>query len=102
MLHLKIGPWQIHLLETGYLGLDGGSMFGSVPKPLWVREHPADERNRIRLAMRCLLLDDGDRRVLVDVGIGDKFSEKLLDIYAVESRPGIVGALERRAVRHPT
>src|SRR5262249_41247280 len=67
--------------ETGYLWLDGGSMFGSVPKPLWSKLHPPDERNRIRLAMRCLMLEGYGRRVLVDVGVGDKFSPKLADIY---------------------
>jgi len=90
---LKIGPWTLHTLETGHLWLDGGSMFGSVPKPLWSREHPADERNRIRLAMRCLLLDDGERRLLVDVGIGDKFTPKLIDIYRVEQERTLAGAL---------
>jgi glyoxylase-like metal-dependent hydrolase (beta-lactamase superfamily II) len=71
-------------VETGYLWLDGGSMFGSVPKPLWGKLQPPDERNRIRLAMRCLLLEGQDRRVLVDDGVGDKFTPKLEDIYRVE------------------
>jgi glyoxylase-like metal-dependent hydrolase (beta-lactamase superfamily II) len=82
---MTIGPWAVHPLETGHLWLDGGSMFGSVPKPLWSREHPADERNRIRLAMRCLLLDDGVRRLLIDVGIGTKFPPKLAEIYRLEA-----------------
>lgn len=90
---LKIGPWTLHTLETGHLWLDGGSMFGSVPKPLWSREHPADERNRIRLAMRCLLLDDGAHRVLIDAGIGAKFPAKLMDIYRVEPGLTLEGAL---------
>lgn len=90
---LKIGPWTLHTLETGHLWLDGGSMFGSVPKPLWSREHPPDERNRIRLAMRCLLLDDGARRLLLDAGIGDKFSPKRIDIYRVEQERTLAGAL---------
>lgn len=88
MLHpmpkLTIGGWTIHTLETGFLWLDGGAMFGSVPKPLWNRTNPADERNRIRLAMRCLLLEGHGRRVLVDDGVGDKFPDKLRDIYRVE------------------
>ncbi|MGH7741197.1 MAG: MBL fold metallo-hydrolase [Candidatus Eiseniibacteriota bacterium] len=84
MLPMTLGPWQVHALETGYLWLDGGSMFGSVPKPLWNREHPADERNRIRLAMRCLLVVGEGRRILVDDGLGEKFSPKLRDIYRVE------------------
>jgi glyoxylase-like metal-dependent hydrolase (beta-lactamase superfamily II) len=83
---LTLGGWTIHTIETGFLGLDGGSMFGSVPKPLWSRLQPPDERNRIRLAMRCLLLEGHGRRVLVDDGIGDKFPPKLADIYAIDTR----------------
>jgi glyoxylase-like metal-dependent hydrolase (beta-lactamase superfamily II) len=81
---LTLGSWQVHTLETGFLWLDGGSMFGSVPKPLWSKSHPADDRNRIRLAMRCLMLEGEGRRVLVDVGVGDKFPPKLVDIYRLE------------------
>src|SRR5436309_3067342 len=81
---LTLGPWRVHAIETGYLWLDGGSMFGSVPKPLWSKLQPPDERNRIRLAMRCLLLEGEGRRILVDDGIGDKLSPKLSDIYRVE------------------
>ena len=84
MPSLTIGPWKIHTIETGFLGLDGGSMFGSVPKPLWSKAHPADERNRIQLAMRCLLLEGQGRRILVDDGIGEKLSSKLADIYKVQ------------------
>jgi glyoxylase-like metal-dependent hydrolase (beta-lactamase superfamily II) len=84
MPSLTLGRWTVHTLETGTLRLDGGSMFGSVPKPIWNRSHPADERNRITLAMRVLLLEGEGRRILVDVGIGDKFSPKLADIYAVD------------------
>jgi glyoxylase-like metal-dependent hydrolase (beta-lactamase superfamily II) len=79
-----IGPWTLHALETGFLWLDGGAMFGSVPKPLWSRTNPPDERNRIRLAMRCLLLQGEGRTILVDDGAGDKFSPKLADIYRIE------------------
>jgi glyoxylase-like metal-dependent hydrolase (beta-lactamase superfamily II) len=81
---LPIAGWTIHTLETGFLWLDGGSMFGSVPKPLWSRAHPPDERNRIRLAMRCLLLEGHGRRILVDDGVGEKFRPKLADIYRIE------------------
>ncbi|HTO92604.1 MAG TPA: MBL fold metallo-hydrolase [Candidatus Sulfotelmatobacter sp.] len=84
MRELIFGGWRALAIETGYLWLDGGSMFGSVPKPLWAKLQPPDERNRIRLAMRCLLLDGYGRRVLVDIGIGDKFPPKLADIYRVE------------------
>src|SRR5215470_6473846 len=84
MPSLDIGSWRVTTIETGYLWLDGGSMFGSVPKPLWSKLQPPDERNRIRLAMRCLMLIGEGRRILVDDGIGDKLSPKLTDIYGVD------------------
>src|SRR5438093_12434554 len=84
MPSLMLGAWSVHTVETGRLRLDGGSMFGSVPKPVWSKAHPADDRNRITLAMRCLLLEGEGRRILVDVGIGEKFTPKLMDIYGVD------------------
>ncbi len=78
------GGWTVHAVETGTFALDGGSMFGSVPRPLWAKLQPPDEKNRIRLAMRCMLLQGHGRRVLVDDGIGDKFAGKLADIYGID------------------
>src|SRR5262245_51622848 len=90
---LTLGDWTLDTVDAGYLWLDGGSMFGSVPKPLWSRTNPADERNRIRLAMRCMLLRGHGRVVLVDVGLGDKFSDKLRDIYRLEPEPTLAHSL---------
>jgi glyoxylase-like metal-dependent hydrolase (beta-lactamase superfamily II) len=84
MPSLTLGRWTVHTVETGFLKLDGGSMFGSVPKPLWMKLQPPDERNRIRLAMRCLLLIGEGRVILVDDGVGEKLSPKLADIYGIE------------------
>ena len=92
-MNLTLGAWTVDTVEAGYLWLDGGSMFGSVPKPLWSRTNPPDERNRIRLAMRCMLVRGHGRIVLVDVGLGDKFPEKLRDIYRVESEPSLAHSL---------
>ena len=83
----------MHTLEAGALWLDGGAMFGSVPKPLWSRTNPPDERNRIRLAMRCLLLVGHGRRVLVDVGLGTKPDAKFRDIFRVEDGPALADSL---------
>jgi glyoxylase-like metal-dependent hydrolase (beta-lactamase superfamily II) len=66
----------IHPLNTGNFKLDGGAMFGVVPKSLWQRTNPADENNMCDWAMRSLLIEDGDRLILIDAGIGDKQSEK--------------------------
>ena len=81
---MKIGPYTLHEIHAGRLGLDGGAMFGIVPKPLWERKIPADARNRIPLAMRCLLLEGDGRLVLIDNGLGDKYDAKFADIYAVD------------------
>ena len=67
---MKIVP-----IETGNFKLDGGAMFGVVPKSLWQRTNPADENNLCPWAMRCMILDYGDRVVLIDNGIGDKQSD---------------------------
>lgn len=90
---LSLGDWTLRTLETGYLWLDGGAMFGSVPRPLWSRMQVPDDRNRIRLAMRCLLLEGHGRRVLVDVGLGDKSGAKFRDIFRVEVEPTLEQSL---------
>src|SRR5437762_11472150 len=79
----KIGRLTCHALEAGRQALDGGAMFGVVPKPLWQRRIPADERNRIPLALRCLLLEHDDGLVLVDTRLGNKEDDTLKDIYRV-------------------
>ena len=81
----KVGALTIHAVEAGLQWLDGGAMFGVVPKPLWERRIPADERNRIPLGLRCLLVEAPGALVLVDTGIGNKESEKFKDIYGVDN-----------------
>ena len=80
-----VGRLTCWTLEGGRQRLDGGAMFGVVPKPLWARHAAADERNRITLALRCLLIEHPDGLVLVDSGLGNKESEKFRDIYGVEN-----------------
>jgi glyoxylase-like metal-dependent hydrolase (beta-lactamase superfamily II) len=83
----SVGSLRIHALQAGLQQLDGGAMFGVVPKNLWERKIPADERNRIPLGMRCLLIEHPDALVLVDTGVGDKESEKFRTIYGIENAP---------------
>ena len=82
----KIGRWQVHAIQAGGQKLDGGAMFGVVPKPLWERRIAPDERNRIQLGMRCLLVEHESGLVLIDTGAGNKENEKFHDIYGVENR----------------
>jgi glyoxylase-like metal-dependent hydrolase (beta-lactamase superfamily II) len=81
-----VGNLRCFTLEAGKLRLDGGAMFGVVPKPLWSKQVAPDERNRIPLAFRCLLVEHPDGLVLVDTGLGNKEDPKFMDIYAVENR----------------
>ncbi|PHR98896.1 MAG: MBL fold metallo-hydrolase [Leeuwenhoekiella sp.] len=71
----------IHAIEAGNFKLDGGAMFGVVPKSLWTRTNPADANNMIDIAARCMLIEDGDRLILIDTGMGDKQSEKFFGFY---------------------
>jgi glyoxylase-like metal-dependent hydrolase (beta-lactamase superfamily II) len=86
-----VGDLRIHALDAGSQKLDGGAMFGVVPKPLWERRIPADERNRIPLAMRCLLVETPDALVLIDNGAGNKEEPKFLDIYGIDNAPAGTG-----------
>lgn len=81
---MKIGKYQIHILNSGFFSLDGGAMFGIIPKPLWQKTNPPDSSNRIKLAARNLLLDSGNRKILVDTGLGDKWDEKSKSIYDIQ------------------
>lgn len=82
---MKAGKYQIHVLNSGLFKLDGGAMFGIIPKPLWERTNPPDELNRIQMAARNLLLVNGNRKILVDTGMGDKWNEKSRKIYDINN-----------------
>jgi len=81
----SFGRWRIHAIQAGGQQLDGGAMFGVVPKTLWERKIAADARNRIPMGMRCLLVEHDDGLVLIDSGVGNKESAKFHDIYGIEN-----------------
>ena len=91
-----LGSFRCHALEAGTQRLDGGAMFGVVPKPLWAKRFVPDERNRIPLAMRCLLIEHPDGLVLIDSGLGNKEDAKFCDIYGVHN-PGPGGRTQLEA-----
>ena len=72
---------NLYPIIAGNFMLDGGAMFGVVPKSIWAKTNPADSNNMIQMAARCLLIEDGDRLILVDVGMGDKQSDKFFSYY---------------------
>jgi glyoxylase-like metal-dependent hydrolase (beta-lactamase superfamily II) len=83
---LQAGPYELFAIESGRFALDGGAMFGIVPRPLWERANPPDAQGRIALALRLLLARGRGRTWLVDTGIGDKFDAKSNAIYRVEAQ----------------
>lgn len=86
---------ELHVIETGNLKLDGGAMFGVVPKKLWSKHYPADENNLCNWSMRCLLVVDGDRKILINNGIGDKQDEKFLRHYHLNGEATLEGSLKK-------
>ena len=92
---MKLGRFDIFPLLDGYFRLDGGAMFGIVPKVLWEKTNPPDARNRIVLALGTLLVHADGKFVLIDTGIGNKGDENFCDTYGVDRRPSIEKSLAR-------
>ena len=93
---MKIGQYNLYSIETSEFGLDGGAMFGIIPKPLWEKESPADEMNRIGMVTRSLLLVSDSRKILIDTGNGTKWDEKYKKIYNIDtSRYNIESSLAK-------
>ena len=86
---------KLYSIPTGNLKLDGGAMFGVVPKVMWSKNYPADENNLCNWAMRCLLVVDGDRKILIDNGIGSKQDEKFLKHYYLNGEDTLESSLAK-------
>lgn len=91
---MKLGDYRLYLVSDGSFGLDGGAMFGVVPKVLWQKSIPPDEFNRIELGLNCLLILTSKYKLLVDTGIGEKFNTKLKNIYAISKSTNLLKSLK--------
>ena len=87
---------KIHIIDTGFFKLDGGAMFGVVPKTLWNKHNPADDKNLCSWAMRCLLIEDGKRLILIDTGLGDKQDEKFFGFYDLHGDATLLGSIREK------
>ena len=96
---MRLGELEFYILTDGVFRLDGGAMFGVIPKPMWEKVAPADARNRITLAMNSLLIRAAGKWILVETGAGDKWDAKRRDIYAFEGRRGCPSNWSTRGVR---
>ena len=93
---MKIGDYDLYSIETSEFSLDGGAMFGIIPKPIWERKAPSDSLNRIEMVTRSLLLCSDEKKILIDTGNGTKWEEKYLDIYNIDtSRYNIENSLNK-------
>jgi len=86
---------KLHTIDTGFFKLDGGAMFGVVPKSIWNKTNPADENNLCTWALRCLLVEDGDRLILIDTGIGDKQDAKFFSHYYLHGDASLKSSLAK-------
>ena len=91
---ITLGEFEIYGLRDGFFYLDGGAMFGVVPKILWERKYPADSNNRIKLGLNCLLVVTKDSRILIETGIGAYLSPRHYKYYSVVRNPGLVPSLK--------
>src|SRR6478735_6795275 len=86
---------KLHVINTGFFKLDGGAMFGVVPKTLWQKLNPADENNLCNWAMRCLLIEEGNNLMLIDNGIGTKQDAKFLSFYHLNGNDSLTKSLSK-------
>ena len=96
---MRIGRFDVRIFSDGVLRLDGGAMFGIVPKVLWEKQKPADERNRVAMDMNCLLIRDADHVVLVETGAGPKLTAKQKEIWGIDGPPRLLDELKSRGLR---
>jgi glyoxylase-like metal-dependent hydrolase (beta-lactamase superfamily II) len=89
----QLGDRRVHLLSDGTFALDGGAMFGVVPRVLWERSDPPDEKNRVTLGLNVALVEAGGKRVLVDTGMGERWSAKEAAQYRLDRRSTLLGSL---------
>jgi glyoxylase-like metal-dependent hydrolase (beta-lactamase superfamily II) len=92
---LRLGDFDVFGLRDGFFFLDGGAMFGVVPKTLWEKKCPSDPQNRIRLGLNSILIRTPGALILVETGIGPKLSQRLRSVYCVEQETGLIGSLAR-------
>ena len=90
---LSFGKFKIYGLRDGFFYLDGGAMFGVIPKALWKKKYPADKENRIKLGLNSLLIDTGRSLVLVETGAGADLKQKMVEYYSLERETGLIEEL---------
>jgi len=98
---MQFGDYRVEIVPDTEFRLDGGAMFGVVPRVLWSRVYPPDEQNRIRMNMNCLFIDTGQERILIETGIGEKWSAKHTEMFGISRRRALAESLRAVAGVEP-
>jgi glyoxylase-like metal-dependent hydrolase (beta-lactamase superfamily II) len=96
---IELGDIRVHVLSDGVFALDGGAMFGVVPRVMWEKTDPPDDRNRVTLALNVALIESGGKRILVDTGMGDKWGERERGIYGIDRSSSLPSGLASLGLR---
>jgi glyoxylase-like metal-dependent hydrolase (beta-lactamase superfamily II) len=96
---MQFGKFKISLVSDGYFKLDGGAMFGVVPRVLWEKLMPPDENNRIQMGLWCLLIQNNNKNILVNTGIGNKYNERFRDIFNIQHPPDLISSLAKHDIK---
>jgi len=95
---LTLNKFKICGLRDGFFSLDGGAMFGVIPKVLWEKKCPADEKNRIKVGLNSILIDNKKDLILVETGIGAQLKQKVYEYYSIQREPGLIASLQKLGV----
>ena len=93
---MQLGDYRVEIIQDTEFRLDGGAMFGVVPRKLWAKECPPDDENRIRMNMNCVFIDTGSEKILIETGIGDKWSTKQQSMYGIDRARPLTESLKAR------
>jgi glyoxylase-like metal-dependent hydrolase (beta-lactamase superfamily II) len=93
---MQLGDYRVEIIPDTEFHLDGGAMFGVIPRNLWARVCPPDDQNRIRMNMNCVFVDTGKDKILIETGIGEKWSSKLTSMYGIDRRQALSETLKEK------
>jgi len=98
---MQLGDYRVEIIPDTEFHLDGGAMFGVIPRNLWSRVCPPDDQNRIRMNMNCVFIDTGEEKILIETGIGDKWPPKFVQMYGIERQRSLGETLHNRTGNTP-
>lgn len=98
---MQLGDYRVEIIPDTEFHLDGGAMFGVIPRALWAQVCPPDDQNRIRMNMNCVFIEAGEENILIETGIGEKWSQKLLSMYGIQRQRTLADTLRTQAGASP-